>query len=144
MSQSSANIFSNLLHESPSFFLLSASGRNARKLTILFSSPLAAREGAYMLRGDWDGVNGVTIYQPDAVAVRNALALLKLELGSGQVEFCHAGDCCYLPGKEQQLLMTGECCYGKSLIVTELLIEALWEELTPPIVTFNFPQSDES
>ncbi len=143
MFQRTENI-SNLLHESPSLFLLSASRRDAGKITLLFSSALAAREGAYMLRGDWDGVNAVTIYQPDVVAVQNTLALLKLELGKELVEFCHTGDYCYLPGKEQQLLLTGECRSGKSLMVAELLIEAFWQELPPPIVTFNFPQSDES
>lgn len=143
MSQRAENI-SNLLHESPSFFSLPIYKGNTGKVTLLFSSTLAAREAAYMLRSDWDGVNAATIYQPDAVAVQNALALLKLELGEEQVEFCHPGKRCYLPGKEQQLLMTGECRSGKSLIVAELLIEALWKELPPPIVTFNFPQSDES
>lgn len=143
MSQRTENI-SNLLHESPSLFLLSAFRGDAGKITMLFSSALVAREVAYMLRGDWDGLNAVTIHQPDVVAIQNALALLKLELGKEQVEFCHAGEDCYLPGKEQQLLLTGECRSGKSLMVAELLIEALWEELPPPIVTFNFPQSDES
>ena len=122
MSQSSANIFSNLLHESPSLFLLSASGRDAGKITMLFSSALAAREVAYMLRGDWDGLNAVTIYQPDAVAVLNALALLKLELGQEEVNYCYAGeDCSVLVLPPSQIFSTARS--GKSVLMAEFLMQ---------------------
>ncbi len=120
MTQSSANIFSNLLHESPSFSLLSASRGDARKLTMLFSSALAAREIAYMLRGDWDGLNAVTIYQPDAVAVQNALALLKLELGLEEVNYCQLGECCsVLVIPPIQLFSATRS--GKSVLMAEFL-----------------------
>lgn len=117
MSQRTENI-SNLLHESPSFFLLSASKRNAQKLTMLFSSALAARELAYMLRGDWDGLNAVTVYQPDAVAVQTALALLKLELGLEEVNYCQPGeDCSVLILPPLQITTRS----GKSVLMAEFL-----------------------
>ena len=121
MSQSLENI-SNLLHESPSLFLLSASRRDAGKITMLFSSVLAAREVAYMLRGDWDGLNAVTIYQPDTVAVLNALALLKLELGQEEVNYCHTGeDCSILVLPPIQLFSTTRS--GKSVLMAEFLMQ---------------------
>ena len=116
MTQSSANIFSNLLHESPSFFILPTFRGDAGKITLLFSSVLAAREVAYMLRGDWDGLNAVTIYQPDAVAVQNALALLKL--GQEEVSYCHAGeDCSVLILPPIQITTRS----GKSVLMAEFL-----------------------
>ncbi|WP_009631123.1 hypothetical protein [Synechocystis sp. PCC 7509] len=121
MSQSLENI-SNLLHESPSLFLLSAFRLDAGKITILFSSVLAAREVAYMLRGDWDGVNAVTIYQPDAVAVQNTLALLKLELGQEEVNYCYAGeDCSVLVLPPLQIFSTARS--GKSVLMAEFLMQ---------------------
>lgn len=131
---------SNLLHESLSFFILSSSKREAVKLTMLFNSTVAATEVAYMLRAEWDGVNAVTMYQPDLVAVRNALALLKLELGQEEVEYCQAGECCTLI--PSSIAPTFENRSGKSLMVAEELLDALWEEL--PSFTFDFPQLDES
>ena len=121
MSQSLENI-SNLLHESPSLFLLPVFRREAGKITMLFSSVLAAREVAYMLRGDWDGLNAVTIYQPDAVAVLNALALLKLELGLEEVNYCHAGeDCSVLVLPPIQVFSTARS--GKSVLMAEFLMQ---------------------
>ena len=117
MSQRTENI-SNLLHESPSLFLLSASRRDAGKITMLFSSVLAAREVAYMMRGDWDGVNAVTIYQPDAVAVQTALALLKLELGLEEVNYCHPGENCSVLILPPIQITTRS---GKSVLMAEFL-----------------------
>ena len=117
MSQSLENI-SNLLHESPSFFILPTFRREAGKITMLFSSVLAAREVAYMLRGDWDGVNAVTIYQPDAVVVQTAFALLKLELGLDEVNYCHPGeDCSVLILPPIQITTRS----GKSVLMAEFL-----------------------
>ena len=117
MSQSLENI-SNLLHESPSLFLLPVFRREAGKITMLFSSVLAAREVAYMLRGDGDGVNAVTIYQPDAVAVQTALALLKLELGLEEVNYYHPGeDCSVLILPPIQITTRS----GKSVLMAEFL-----------------------
>lgn len=129
MSQSLENI-SNLLLESPSFFILPSSKRNAGKLTILFSSAVAARELAYMLRGDWDGVNAVIIYQPDAIAVKNALDLLRLELGQEEVEYCQAGERCTLlifPS----IPLFSKARSGKSVLMAEFLLlqEALEESI---------------
>ena len=117
MSQSLENI-SNLWPESPSFFILPTSRGGAGTITMLFSSVLAAREVAYMLRGDWDGVNAVTIYQPDAVAVQTALALLKLELGLEEVNYCHPGeDCSVLILPPIQITTRS----GKSVLMAEFL-----------------------
>lgn len=49
--------------------------------TILFSSPLVAREAAYILRGKWDGLNAVMLHQADATAINTTVKLLELELG---------------------------------------------------------------
>ncbi len=120
MSQSLENI-SNLLHESPSLFLLSASREEAGKITMLFSSALAAREAAYMLHSDWDGLNAVTIHQPDVVAVQNTLALLRLELGLEEVNYCHAGeDCSILVLPPIQVFSTTRS--GKSVLMAEFLM----------------------
>lgn len=100
-------------------YILYIHRRRASKSTLLFSSALAAREMAYMLRGDWDGVNAVTVYQPDAVAVQNALDLLLLELGQEEVECCHARECC-------ALVLPSIALSNSSLILTaELLMPAL-------------------
>ena len=121
MFQSLENI-SDLLNASPSFLILSSSKRNAGELTMLFSSAVAAREVAYMMRGDWDGLNAVTIYQPDAVAVLNALALLKLELGLEEVNYCHAGeDCSVLVLPPIQIFSTARS--GKSVLMAEFLMQ---------------------
>lgn len=135
MSKSSGNI-SNLLNALPSFFILPTTEQNTGKLTILFSSALVAKEAAYMLRSNWDGVNAVTIRQPDSTAIHNAVDLLKLELGREQIEFCKTGECCYLLEKEQQILMTKECS-SKSLVFAELLMQALSGEM--PVLSFDLP-----
>ena len=130
MSQSLENI-SNLLHESPSFFILPTSRGGAGKITLLFGSALAAREVAYMMRGDWDGLNAVTIYQPDAVAVKNALALLKLELGLEEVNYCHAGeDCSVLVLPPIQVFSTARS--GKSVLMAEFLMQFSTEGIGDP------------
>lgn len=110
---------------------------NTDNLTILFSSAIAAKECGYMLRGDWDEVNAVTIQKPDSTAIHNTVELLKLELGREPVEFCKTGECCYLLGKEQQIFMTKECS-SKSLVFAELLMQALSGEM--PIIPFDFPK----
>ena len=121
MSQRTGNI-SNLLPESPSFFILPTSRGDAGKITLLFSSGLAAREVAYMVRGDWDGLNAVTIYQPEAVAVKNALALLKLELGLEEVNYCPAGEyCSVLVLPPIQVFSTARS--GKSVLMAEFLMQ---------------------
>lgn len=73
--------------------------RDGNLTTIIFSSILVATEVAYTLRGIWDGLNSVDIYQPDSAAVQNALALVKLELGLEEIEYCTAGECCFLEDK---------------------------------------------
>ncbi len=126
MSQKAENI-SNLLQESPSFFILPTLKGNTGKVTLLFRSAVAAREIAYMLRGDWDRVNAVTIYQPDSVALQNALALLKLELGQEETEFCHAGEYCSVLLDPSIPLFSNTPRSGKSVIMAErlLLLQAL-------------------
>ena len=117
MSQRTGNI-SNLLHESPSLFILPTCRGDAGKVTLLFSSALAAREVAYMMRGDWDGLNAVTIHQPDVLAIQNALALLKLELGLEEVNYCHPGeDCSVLILPPIQITTRS----GKSVLMAEFL-----------------------
>lgn len=126
MSQSSGNI-SNLWHESPSFFSLPTREGSKDKVTLLFSSTWVARELAYMLRGDWDGVSAVTIYQPDSVALQNALALLKLELGQEKTEFCHAGEYCSVLLFPSITPFYNTPRSGKSVMMAEylLLLQAL-------------------
>lgn len=118
MSERENNI-SNLLSASPSFFIPPSSKRNVGKLTMLFGSTLAAREIAYMLRADWDGVNAVTIYKPDSVAVQNALDLLRLELGQKEIECCHVRECCAL------ILPPTAPPNSKLISTAELLMQAL-------------------
>lgn len=121
MSQRAENI-SNLWHESPSFFILPTYKGNAGKVTLLFSSTWAAKELAYMLRGDWDGVNAVTIYQPDSIAVKNALDLLKLELGQEEIEFCHVGECCSVLLFPSITPFSNTPRSGKSVMTAELVL----------------------
>lgn len=100
-------------------YILYIHRRRASKSTLLFGSALVAREIAYILRGDWDGVNAVTIYQPDAVAVQNALDLLLLELGQEEVECCHARESC-------ALVLPSIAPLNSSLILTaKLLMQAI-------------------
>lgn len=121
MSQKAENI-SNLWQESPSFFILPTYKGNTGKVTLLFSSTWAAKELAYMLRGDWDDVNAVTIYQTDLVALHNALALLKLELGQEEIEFCHAGEYCSVLLLPSIPLFSNTPRSGKSVMTAELVL----------------------
>ncbi|PSB27623.1 hypothetical protein [Chlorogloea sp. CCALA 695] len=130
MPQRTENI-SNLLHESPPFFIFPTCKGNAGKVTLLFGSALVAREVAYMLRGDWDGLNAVTIYQPDMVAVKNALALLKLELGLEEVNYCHAREyCSVLVLPPIQIFSTARS--GKSVLMAEFLMQFSTEGIGDP------------
>lgn len=84
-----ASSFANIFSQSFSDASLSQTS-----LTILFSSKLAAKEAGYMLRGSWDECNAITITQPDFTLLRTALALLKLELGCEEAEYCCSEDFC--------------------------------------------------
>lgn len=92
------------------------------RITIVFASAVAARETAYMLRRDWDGLNAVTIPQPDSVAIHNALALVKLELGLEEVEYCRAGECCLLENKGVMRLFEGTRS-GKSVMLADFFVD---------------------
>lgn len=92
------------------------------RINIMFASLVAAREVAYILRGDWDGLNAVTIYQPDAVAIHNALALVKLDLGLEEVEYCTAGECCLLENKGAMRVFEGTRS-GKSIMLADFFVD---------------------
>ena len=108
----------------------------ACSLILLFSSARLAKEAAYMLRGDWDEVNTVTIYQPDPVAVHNVLELLLLELGLIEVECCQSGEYCYLP-KGEQINGSTSPNDRKEVLIAELLMQSL--EGLPPF-TLELPK----
>ena len=96
----------------------------ASSLILLFSSARLAREVAYMLRSNWDGVNAVTVNEPDPVAIHNVLELLLLELGLTEVECCQSGEYCYLP-KEKQINESASPGDSKAILFEELLMECL-------------------
>ena len=108
----------------------------ACSLILLFSSARLAREAAYMLRGDWDGVNAVTVNEPDPLAVHNVLELLLLELGLIEVECCQSGEYCYLP-KEEQINGSTSPNDRKEILMAELLMQSL--EGLPPF-TLELPK----
>ena len=54
---------------------------------VLFGSAKAASEIAWMLRGDWDGFNGVVFSESDSAALATATKLL-------ETEFCQVGAYC--------------------------------------------------
>ena len=89
-----------------------------------------------MLRGDWDEVNTVTIYQPDLTAVHNVLELLLLELGLIEVECCQSGEYCYLP-KSEQINGSTSPNDRKEILMAELLMQSL--EGLPPF-TLELPK----
>lgn len=64
---------------------------------ILFECTDAARDAAYMLRGKWDGVNGVIVQDLD-------LAAIKFVANQVQSDYCSAGTICYLPITSEKLL----------------------------------------
>ena len=108
----------------------------ACSLILLFSSARSAREVAYMLRSNWDGVNAVTVNEPDPVAVHNVLELLLLELGLIEVECCQSGEYCYLP-KEEQINGSASPNDRKEVLIAELLMQSL--EGLPPF-TLELPK----
>ncbi len=63
---------------------------------LLFTSSSAASEIAYMLRGDWDNCNGVTIQNSDDAALETACQLLS-------TEFCFIWSCCALSDQDFNL-----------------------------------------
>lgn len=99
LSERFRNIFATLDVGTSSFadiFSQSSFDVNAPRkgLTILFSSKSAAKEAGYILGSSWDGCNAITITQPDFTLLRTALALLKLELGCEEAEYCYREDFC--------------------------------------------------
>lgn len=56
-------------------------------VTLLFDSHIAAHEIAWMLRGNWDGCNGVSFISPDEEAVDVAAKLHR-------ANWCRTGDSC--------------------------------------------------
>lgn len=108
----------------------------ACSLILLFSSARSAKETAYMLRSNWDGVNAVTVNEPDPIAIHNVLELLKLELGLIEVECCQNGEYCYLPKEDQ---INGSVSSGdrKEILMAELLMQSL--EGLPPF-TLELPK----
>lgn len=106
---------------------LTISKLESDRSTILFNSALVAREAAYVLRGEWDGVNAVIVAQPDFAATKTAVELLKLELGQ-EIEFCHNGERCPLPELLQtpiHLHLLDRPRSGKSILLSGYLIQAL-------------------
>lgn len=103
--------------------------------TLLFNSSLIAKEAANVLRGDWDGLNAVTVHQPKVVAhYENSLIVeyagesVKLELREREIEFCRQGQYCFL----NQLTMPLKAKAhggGKSMIISELMMKALEGEM---------------
>jgi hypothetical protein len=107
----------------------------------LFSSARSAKEAAYMLRSNWDGVSAVTINEPDPIAIHNVLELLKLELGLIEVECCQSGEYCYLPKGERinaSVSPGNSKEISKEILMAELLMQSL--EGLPPF-TLELPKS---
>lgn len=110
--------------------------------TLLFNSSLIAKEAADVLRGDWDGVNAVTVHQPKVVIIRYDDSLVveyagesvKLELREREIEFYQQGQYCFL----NQLTMhpKTKARSGKSIIVSELMMKALEGEMERGPVEF--------
>lgn len=96
--------------------------RDSDLITILFNSTSVAREVAFTLRGSWDELNSVVIHQPDRVAVQNALALVKLELGlREEVEYCTVGEC-YLLENRGGMRIFGSARAGKSVMLASYFV----------------------
>lgn len=93
--------------------------------TILFSSSLVAREVAYVLRGEWDGVNAVILHQPDFTAINTTVKLLELQLGQ-KIEFCRNQEsCCFRDDRQIHLYLDDRPRAGKSILLTEFLIQEI-------------------
>lgn len=93
--------------------------------SILFSSPLVAREAAYILRGEWDGLNAVILHQTDTTAINTTVQLLELELGQ-KIEFCRNQEfCCFRDDPQIHLYLDDRPRAGKSILLTESLIQAI-------------------
>ncbi len=128
-------VFSDLLRSYESSQLiycgLSRANQTSGGKTLLFDSALVAKEAAYILLGNWDGVNAVTIRRYDSIAVQAAVELVKLELGQEeQIDFCQQGQYCFF----NQLSMDPKtkARSGKSIILGEKLMKALegeWERV---------------
>lgn len=109
--------------------------------TLLFSLALAAKEAADVLRGDWDGLNAVTIRQYNIVTIREDNSLVVEYAGESvkldsreEIEFCQQGQYCFV----NQLTMhpKTKARSGRSIIVTEKMIKALEGEMQRVPVEF--------
>lgn len=90
---------------------------------LLVGSIDAAIEIAWMLRGDWDGCNGILLPHPiDEVAVEQASQLQK-------TEFCEAGDYCHF--NSQDLDVTLEVKLGE---IQEPKFEEIPDDLSEQII----------
>lgn len=63
-----------------------------RPIIILFDSKKAAKEVAWTIRAEWDGLNGVIMEQGDRAALETATALVG-------AEYCQEGKHCFLPNE---------------------------------------------
>lgn len=84
------------------------------KIVILFESITAAREVAYILRGEWDGYNSLFIRHLNTAAIELAASLI-------EAEFSYAGDCCYIQNRRQANFDFGTPRAGKSIMFPDLL-----------------------
>lgn len=77
-----ANLYYELIYENQDVFL--------------FDCAIAAKEVAWMVRGTWDGCNGVLLKYLDKFALETAIELVG-------TTYCRSGNCCYLPESIQLL-----------------------------------------
>lgn len=125
ISSESVSELAQLFRLTPVFdCILSVAEREGDRITIMFSKMSVAREVAYTLRGIWDRLNSVDIYQPDWAAIQNALALVKLELGLTEVEYCTTGECCLLENRGEMRIF-GSARAGKSVMLASYFVDDL-------------------
>lgn len=70
--------------------------------TLLFENPNAAADAAYILKGDWDRLNSVTVQKMDIAA---RIAAREFLAKQGQSNYCYAGSVCRLPATTEMLLI---------------------------------------
>jgi len=96
---------------------------------LLFGSAKAASEIAWMLRGNYDGSNGVISSEPDSAALATATKLL-------ETEFCQVGDYCSCSNRDFYLNQDPENKQAQELEFTEFsdtLDELIIAELDYPL-----------
>lgn len=160
---STANTVSNSPNDSSSFFSellrscessqriycgVARDSQEEKGYTLLFNSSTLAKEAADVLRGDWDGLNAVTIrqykvvaiHEDDFIVVENGVESVKFELKEREIEYCQQGQFCYI--NTLSMRPQTKANSGRSIVLSEKIMQALEGEWERTSLEFPFQSAE--